>query len=132
MTFELGGLCPLLQVYDMPASLAFYRDALGFELVERSAGDRIDWCLLKQGGAWLMLNTAYETDEERPVPPDPGRMAAHDDTSLFIEARDLDAIHAHLAALGLAGAPPHTAPYGMRQLYVRDPDGYSICFQHPA
>jgi catechol 2,3-dioxygenase-like lactoylglutathione lyase family enzyme len=28
--------------------------------------------------------------------------------------------------------PPRTAPYGMKQLYVRDPDGYEICFQWPA
>ena len=25
-----------------------------------------------------------------------------------------------------------TAPYGMRQLYVSDPDGYTLCFQWPA
>jgi glyoxylase I family protein len=27
---------------------------------------------------------------------------------------------------------PKVAPYGMKQLYVRDPDGYGLCFQWPA
>ena len=27
---------------------------------------------------------------------------------------------------------PITAPYGMRQMYLHDPDGYSLCFQCPA
>jgi catechol 2,3-dioxygenase-like lactoylglutathione lyase family enzyme len=32
----LEGMCPLLQVFDTPRSLRFYRDVLGFEVV-RSA-----------------------------------------------------------------------------------------------
>jgi glyoxylase I family protein len=28
--------------------------------------------------------------------------------------------------------PPKVAPYGMKQLYVKDPDGYVLCFQWPA
>jgi len=73
MNIVLRGLCPLLQVFDMPASLRFYRDVLGFAEVDKSGeGDSVDW-------AWL----------------------------------------------------PKVAPYGMRQLYFSDPDGYLICFQHP-
>jgi catechol 2,3-dioxygenase-like lactoylglutathione lyase family enzyme len=34
MALDLRGVCPLLQVFDMPASLAFYRDVLGFTIVE--------------------------------------------------------------------------------------------------
>lgn len=36
MTITVRGLCPLLQVFDMPTSLRFYRDILGFSVVERS------------------------------------------------------------------------------------------------
>ena len=28
----MRGVCPLLQVYDMPTSVRFYRDTLGFEV----------------------------------------------------------------------------------------------------
>ena len=36
MPTKFVGLTPLIQVFDMPASLAFYRDKLGFEVVSAS------------------------------------------------------------------------------------------------
>jgi glyoxylase I family protein len=132
MSITMRGLCPLLQVFDMPASLRFYRDVLGFAVAESSGpGDDVDWVLLRQGETELMLNTAYD-EGERPERPDPARVAAHRDTGLFIACPDPDAAHAHLAAHGIAADPPKVAPYGMKQLYVLDPDGYELCFQWPA
>lgn len=32
----IQGLCPLMQVFDMPTSLAFYRDLLGFQVVQQA------------------------------------------------------------------------------------------------
>ncbi|MDP3738586.1 MAG: VOC family protein [Hyphomonadaceae bacterium] len=128
----VGTLCPLIQVYDMPRALAFYRDKLGFQLDSDSGGgDDADWCLLKLGGSSLMLNTDYEA-AERPPAPDQARIAAHQDTGLFFNCQSADAIYDYLKARGVALDPPKTAPYGMRQLYLRDPDGYELCFQHPA
>lgn len=66
MALDLRGLAPLLQVFDMPASIRFYRDLLGFELVSTShPGEQFDWALLRLNGVELMLNTAYEA-EARP------------------------------------------------------------------
>ena len=36
MAINVRGLTPLLQVYDMPTSMRFYRDVLGFEVVHTS------------------------------------------------------------------------------------------------
>ena len=36
MSFKALGLTPLISVFDMPKSLAFYRDVLGFEVVSAS------------------------------------------------------------------------------------------------
>jgi len=47
-------------------------------------------------------------------------------------AFDPDAAYEHLLAKGIETQPPKVAPYGMKQLYVEDPDGYVICFQSPA
>ena len=127
---DVSYLCPLIQVFDMPASLRFYRDLLGFEIVEASGpGDDFDWGRLRLGPANLMLNTAYEKDR-RPAEPDPAHIAAHGDTTLFFGA-DPDAVYEHLRSRGVKTDPPATAPYGMKQLGLRDPDGYGICFQHP-
>ncbi len=137
MSLDVRGLCPLLSVYDMPASVRFYRDVLGFEIVSTSPNlggeDRFHWCLMRLNGCELMLNTAYEFDNERPVPPDPARVAAHHDTCIYFGAPDVDAVYEELRAKIPSLKPPKVAPYGMRQLYLHDPDGYGLCFQwqHP-
>jgi glyoxylase I family protein len=137
MAFQLRGLCPLLQVFDMPASLAFYRDVLGFRVVQTApaadqvTGDAFDWVWLRHEDAELMLNTAYEPDAVRPLAPDAARVAAHDDTALFIGCPDMDGAYQHLLAHGVRVAAPTVAPYGMKQLYVRDPDGFTVCLQWP-
>jgi catechol 2,3-dioxygenase-like lactoylglutathione lyase family enzyme len=133
MGIEIRGMAALFQVFDMPTSIAFYRDVLGFEVVTTSTprGEHFDWALLRLSGVELMLNTAYEEDA-RPAAPDPGRVAAHDDTCLYFGSPDVDAAYAYLRAHGVAAEKPKVAPYGMKQLYLRDPDGYSLCFQWAA
>jgi catechol 2,3-dioxygenase-like lactoylglutathione lyase family enzyme len=135
MAIEVRGLTPLVQVYDMPASVRFYRDLLGFEIVSTSpvlGKDRFHWVLLRLGKAELMLNTAYEFDHERPVPADRVRAATHEDITLYFGCPDVDAAYEELHEKGVALKPPQAAPYGMKQLSLRDPDGYGLCFQWPA
>jgi catechol 2,3-dioxygenase-like lactoylglutathione lyase family enzyme len=133
MSIEVRGVCALLQVFDMPASVRFYRDVLGFEVVQSSAreGDQFDWGLLRLGEAHVMLNTAYE-QEYRPPQPETTRVAAHGDTCLYFGAPDVNAVYEHLRSHGIDVKEPKVAPYGMKQLYLHDPDGYSLCFQWPA
>lgn len=60
----------MLQVFDMSVALGFYRDVLGFEIVQASGeDDDVDWVLLKLNSIELMLNTAYEKPD-RPLGPD--------------------------------------------------------------
>lgn len=128
---NLNGLCPLIQVFDMPRSLAFYRDVLGFEVIQAAPpGDDCDWCWLRLNGTELMLNTQFEKPD-RPAAPDPSRVAAHGDTSLFFGCEDLDEAYQHLRDRGIAVNPPIVRDYGMRQLSFHDPDGYNLCFQWP-
>jgi glyoxylase I family protein len=131
MPIDVQGMAPLLQVFDMSASIAFYRDVLGFQVVSTDRpGDRFDWALLRLGDAEVMLNTAYE-DHARPPAPDPARIAAHADTCIYLGCPDVDAAYAHLRARGIDVKPPAVAPYGMKQLCLADPDGYGLCFQWP-
>ena len=74
MAIQIRDICPLLQVFDMPTSIRFYRDVLGFAVAQTSApDDSFTWALLRRDGAEIMLNTAYD-DDERPSEPDPGRV----------------------------------------------------------
>jgi len=107
---------------------------LGFEIVQtdsNTAAPNHNWVWLRRNEIDLMLNTAYEA-ETRPPVPDSRRIAAHGDTGLFFGAPDVDALYAHLCTKGIDAKAPQVAPYGMKQLYVRDPDGFGICFQWKA
>ena len=134
MSIDFMGPCPLLQVFDMPTAIHFYRDVLGLKVDAMSQpdrGDDVGWVMLKGKGVELMLNTAYD-EGERPAAPDPARVATHGDTGLFFGCKDLDAAYQHLRGHGVDLKEPKVAPYGMRQLSFKDPDGYGICFQWPA
>jgi glyoxylase I family protein len=132
MILDIRGLAPLLQVFDMPTSIHFYRDILGFEVVNTSRpGEHFGWALLRLNGVELMLNTAYESDERPPV-PDPNRVLGHGDTGLYFGCPDIEGAYKQLHAKGLDVNQPVIRPYGMKQLNITDPDGYNLCFQWPA
>lgn len=46
MAVDVRGVCTLMQAFDMPTSLRFYRDVLGFEIMgtnDDDVGDNVDW-----------------------------------------------------------------------------------------
>lgn len=131
VAIKMRGMTPLLQVFDMRRSVEFYRDMLGFEIVANSQPRQevlFHWALLRRDGIELMLNTAYD-EGERPPAPDAKRIAAHDDVTLYFSCPDVDAMYVELHAKGVAKNEPEVAFYGMKQLYIKDPDGYGLCFQ---
>jgi glyoxylase I family protein len=131
MTMDIRGMTPLLQVFDMPTSLNFYCDVLGFTIVQtdnNTTTPNHNWVWLRLNDVDLMLNTAYEYGK-RPPAPDTCRVASHNDMTLFFGAPDVDAVYAHLLAKGIDVKKPQVAPYGMKQLFFRDPDGFGLCFQ---
>ncbi len=112
---------PLLFVQDIVRSLEFYRDRLGFDVVQEAQDNgRVFWCRLKRDEGSLMLQQAEEEDK----PGRPGQGVV-----LFFLCDDANAIHSDLVARGLDLPEPQTAYYGMRQVSVRDPDGYDLCFE---
>ncbi|NRA39232.1 MAG: hypothetical protein HRU15_13890 [Planctomycetes bacterium] len=48
--------------------------------------------------------------------------------TLYAVVDDVDTYHQSIVANGVAATDVEEAFYGMRQTYVRDPDGYSLCF----
>ena len=137
MAFKMEGVCPLLQVFDMPTAVRFYRDVLGFEVAQNSPlvkspeGEYFHWAMLRRDDVALMLNTAYD-EGERPAAPDGARIAAHGDTSLFFGCQDVEATYEVIAARGAKVVEkPMVTRYGMKRFSIVDPDGYSLCFQGP-
>jgi uncharacterized glyoxalase superfamily protein PhnB len=136
MSIEIHGVSPLVQVFDMPRSIRFYRDVLGFTVTgiakaKSDDPDDVDWVMLQLCDATVMLNTAYDPDDV-PDAPEPGRWSGHQDTTLYFGCPDVDAAYRCLVEKGLDVKPPKVAWYGMKQLYLTDPDGFGICVQWKA
>jgi uncharacterized glyoxalase superfamily protein PhnB len=51
---------------------------------------------------------------------------------LYFSCPDVDGAYEQFQAKGVIVEKPKVAPYGMKQVYLRDPDGYSLCFQWQA
>jgi catechol 2,3-dioxygenase-like lactoylglutathione lyase family enzyme len=118
-------LVPLLYVSEMDRSAAFYDNKLGFEITQHWEPEgKMLWCMLKRGDAELMLQQADAKDG-----PAEGRGRG---VMFFFWCNDADAMHAELVANGLKLDPPSVAFYGMKQLFLKDPDGYELCFQNLA
>ena len=104
----------VFSVTDMPASLAFYRDVVGFE-VAFEYGAPVSYAGLCLGEATLHLIDARHT------PRRPG----HGAICLFVP--DVDALHAGIVARGAVPTVPlGDRDYGMRDVNFADPDGNQI------
>jgi catechol 2,3-dioxygenase-like lactoylglutathione lyase family enzyme len=135
MPGDVRGLTPLLSVYDMPTSVSFYRDLLGFKVAMNSPPVEevmFHWCMLRLGGAELMLNTEYEFNSERPAQREPILTEAHGKVCLYIGCPDVDAAYEELKNKVTTIKKPFVTHYGMKQMYLSDPDGYGLCFQWDA
>lgn len=114
---------PLLAVQDIAVSIGFY-ESLGFVVVGRADIDgAVYWCRVERGGASLMLQQA---DDDDGAPASWGR-----GVSFYLVCDDADAVHAECVARGIAVAPVSIADYGMKQVFVPEPDGYTLCFESP-
>ena len=135
-------------VADMDRSLAFWRDALGLELIGRGivrkthldriiglAETEIEWAELSvQGGAVIELfRYLNPPGSERPIPApnDPGA------THVCLEVTGIDEILRSLRARGYAthsDAPveiPEGDWRGWRDIYIDSPDGIIVELSEP-
>jgi len=118
-------IVPLLFVDDIAACMEFYREKLGFQMVQSWEPEGVlNWCRIERDSAALMLQLACEEDG-----PAEGRGRG---VGFFFNCGDADAMYAELRAKGVEVAPPKVAFYGMNQLFVTDPAGYELCFQNEA
>jgi len=116
---------PFFMVADMPRSLAFYIDGLGFTLKHiwtPDSPDQIRWCWLELGGAALMLQD-YRL----------GRMPAEKrgvGTSLCFQCHDAVALYHEFRSRGLNPQEPFVGNQ-MWDTLIIDPDGYHLHFESP-
>ena len=110
-----------LKVADLDRAIAFYRDVLGFDLMQRM-GEQA--AFLSAGG--YHHHVGLNTWESRGgSPPPPGTTGLYHSAFLFPTRRDLaQALERVLAAgIRLDGASDHGVS---EALYLRDPDGNGV------
>jgi uncharacterized glyoxalase superfamily protein PhnB len=120
---ELHGIQPVVQVADMNAAIAHYRDTLGFE-VDFVAGDPPVHARVSSGD-----RTQASAVRIRLVPFEGGG-ARRDRGYFWIHVgRDLDGLYAKYVAAGVdVVTEPTLQPWGLRDFRIRDPEGHLYCF----
>lgn len=116
----------ILAVADVEASLAWYRDHLGFE-VEATFEDPA-YAILTQAGARLSLAEQGHPAEDRPgvemtAPADRSKLQV----ALVLEVGDCRGAYEELRAAGVEFlTEPFSPPWGGARVFAVDPDGYLV------
>jgi hypothetical protein len=109
----------------MEASLRFYVDGLGFEVIAKwMPGERIEWCCVQREGAVLMLQE-YNGDGNNAWTPD-GQVGIG--VSIFFICEDALALYHEFVANGMAPMEPFVGN-NMWVIGIQDPDGYALNFE---
>ena len=120
---------------DPEASLAFYRDALGFEVRLDVGYEQMRWITVGPVGqpetSIVLAPPAVDpgiTDDERQTITE--MMAKGTYAMLLLASDDLDGAFAKVEAAGVEIVePPTVQPYGIRDCSLRDPAGNMIKIQ---
>jgi catechol 2,3-dioxygenase-like lactoylglutathione lyase family enzyme len=122
----------ILAVADVERSLAFYRDALGFEV--EAVYDDPPYATLALASTRLSLAEQRHPAEDRPGVELAARAdASRADALLVIEVDDARAEHVRLSGHGVRFlADPYEPPWGGCRFFCLDPDGYLVEIEQPA
>ncbi len=126
----IRGISPCFIVGDVPATLAFYRDRLGFDVTfEGPEPDDIFFGIVCRDGAQLLFKAI-----DMPAIPNRTRDIGHGIMvwDAFVIVPDPDALAAEYAERGVAfDLPLGDTHDGLRGFAVEDPNGYVLFFGRP-
>jgi catechol 2,3-dioxygenase-like lactoylglutathione lyase family enzyme len=106
-----------LRVMNMKASVQFYRDVLGMELLY--GGERASFSSLRASDSASAIVNLEQGDSM----PRWGRLIFH--------VTDVDAFWTHLREKGFDPEIPRGASWGERYFHMLDPDGHELSFARP-
>ena len=124
---EIAAISPFFIVHDVPSSLAFYRDRLGFDITfQGPEPDDIFFGIVRRGGAQILLKAIGVA----PVPNctrDVKQGLARWDA--FVYVPDPDALAAEFASRDVEFFDPlEDTEDGLRGFALKDADGYVLFF----
>lgn len=115
---DIDGLSPIIMVADIARTKAFYAQALDFELVIDNQSSR--YAMMRRGPAMLAF-IENASDE--------AHTATSQHTAAQIWVRGIDAFWAEIEPRladwpECTAKPPHNRDYGVREIHLKDPDGF--------
>jgi len=131
---EISGISPFFIVANVPATLSFYRDMLGFDVTFRGpTPDDEFFGIVRRDGATIMFKALGEVGDVKevsvaPVPNYKRKPAFSWD--VWLEVPDPDALAAEFASRGVRFSVPlgDADDDGVRGFLSEDIDGYGLFF----
>jgi catechol 2,3-dioxygenase-like lactoylglutathione lyase family enzyme len=112
----------MLSVSDLPRTIAFYRDRLGFQVLNAFGEPKPVWCMLRRDDVTLMFNQpAAEEMHELP-------RRAKDFQVFYFYPDDVVSLHTAWKSDGLPVSELRVTGYDMKEFELRDPDDYWLWF----
>jgi uncharacterized glyoxalase superfamily protein PhnB len=112
---------PMIHVPDVRATVDWY-ESIGFTVVAtHDDGEGLDWAVLSLGAGRVMFNEGGEPSTRR-----------RREVDLYVQTSEVDALYERLKDRVDVVEEPHDTFYGMRELIVRDVNGFWITFGEPA
>ena len=124
---EIAGISPFSIVSDVPASLAFYRDRLGFEITfQGPEPDDIFFGIVRRGRAQILMKAVGVAPVPNYIRDIKQGIARWD---AYVDVPDPDALAAEFASRNVEFVVPlKDTDDGLRGFEVQDADGYVLFF----
>ena len=127
-TSKVRSIAPVFLVSDVKRSATYYSESLGFTY-ERFWGDPPSAVMVKRDNQLFMLNEHSHGGGPGDTNPNGKRTGHGNDWDAYVWADDVNALFKEFALNGAdIVQQPVDQTWGMREIVVRDPDGYHICF----
>ena len=117
---RFAAMVPVLRVSDVPRSVAWYRDHLGFQPVDGPGAEETPCCLLRRDEAEIMLRPAVG-----PIARDPRSFVW--DVYIRAVGGDLIALLDQARRTAPLVRGPEVMPDGEVEFELQDPDGHRVC-----
>jgi uncharacterized glyoxalase superfamily protein PhnB len=119
-----NGIAPYFLVADVVKAAEYYRDKLGFTIRGYFFEDPPVFAMVGRGDEQIIMLSLIEASRG-------GSNRDHKDVGIdaYLWVEDVGTLYAEFQRNGVdIVMPPTTRIYGMRELEVRDRDGYVLCF----
>jgi uncharacterized glyoxalase superfamily protein PhnB len=112
---------PMIHVPDIDATIRWY-ECIGFTALEvgKDDGDTV-WAMLGFGAGRVMLNVGGQPSAAR-----------RREVDLYVDTNGIDALYEALKDRVDVVETPHDTFYGMRELVIRDLNGFWVTFGEPS